>query len=141
MVSDTGLPIPEASLATDAKLLAALDDASGEIRSAALVAGRYTEADLDALAEGGDPFLIRMTCSLAIGYLLRRRPGILQQLPADTVEAQQWLAALRFGERIFAVAETATAGVPSNGFLSLASRNQLNLISDETRFFPVRRHY
>lgn len=138
LVDDTGGEVT--SLGTNSVVLDALEDASGQIRSAALVANKYSEATLNTLAADQDSFLVRLTCSLALGYLVNRRMMDTAQYP-EVIRAEQWLAALRFGERIFNVQDNADAGNIANNVISLQTRNNVRLLADSYRFFPVRQRY
>ena len=138
LVDDTGGEVT--SLGTNSVVLDALEDASGQIRSAALVANKYSESTLNTLAADQDSFLVRLTCSLALGYLVNRRMMDTAQYP-EVVRAEQWLAALRFGERIFNVQDNADAGNIANNVISLQTRNNVRLLADSYRFFPIRQRY
>ena len=129
------------SLTSHPVVLDALEDASGQIRSAAMVANKYTDDELSALEQSQDPFLVRLTCTLAIGYLLNRRSMGRDPLPPNIEQAENWLAALRLGERIFNVQANADAGNMKSATLSIAQRTELGLVADQTRFFPARRQY
>lgn len=138
LLDDSGVQIDNISANTVA--LEAMDDASGQIRSAALVANKYTEDDLNTLAANHDAFLVKLTCDLAYGFLKNRR-AIDGEIPPQVKEANQWLAMLRFGERILNVQANADAGNVSHSTISLVERQQTNLLADSYRFFPVRRQY
>lgn len=138
LVDDSGVEIT--SLAANNYVLEALDDASGQIRSAALVANKYTETNLDDLAADNDPFLVRLTCTLAYGFLRNRRGMGTENLP-EVERAENWLAALRLGERIFNIQDNADAGNVHYSTISLAQRRETNLLADSYRFYPVRRRY
>lgn len=99
--SDTNIP-PAASIEGNAILLSALESASGQVRSAALIANKYTEADLETLAGNQDDFLVTLICRLAMGSLLIRR-SVHREVPPVIQDAMNWLAALRLGEMIFNV--------------------------------------
>lgn len=137
LLSDDGSQVSEAAAREHPILLEALEDASGQIRSAALVGHKYTEANLETLARNRDAFLMRLTCDLALGFLYNRRQSATE-IPMNVIRAEEWLAALRFGERILNVEENKTAGNPTNGYITDAVRSNLNLVSDRNRFFPTR---
>lgn len=110
-----GSPNPNpAILATDANVLTALLDASGELESACLVGGRYLPVDLAVLLavnpSAGRNVVLDLVCGLALGKLYRRRPNVGTPVPAQTLEAQGKLQALAAGERILPFQETADAG-------------------------------
>lgn len=126
-------------LSSNLVVLEALEDASAQIRSAALVANNYTEDELSTLAESQDAFLVRLCCTLAVGYILNRRSMGKEPLPPTIEQAEQWLAMLRLGERIFNVADNSAAGTMRSSVLTSSQRTDLSLVADNYRFFPVRR--
>ena len=102
-------PSPTA-LETDARVLAALADASGEIEAACLKGGRYSAADLNALTGMSKKLLTRLTCRVALWLLYEGRdPG--GEAPPWAAKGQEVLQQLATGERIFAFTETQEAGV------------------------------
>lgn len=104
MCAESDTPVPPSTVEQNSVVEWALEQATGEIKSAACIANKYPESVLDALADSADAFLVRLTCSIAMGALLQRRsvqrPG---ELPSAVQEAKNWLAALRLGEAIFDV--------------------------------------
>lgn len=113
LVSDTDAPVTEASLATDAKLAAALQDASGVIELACTVGNRYTPAVLTQIAttaNNSQGVLKRLTCDLAMGYLFLRRPDRKGEPPAAFRAALETLKSLRTGEYVFGILENQNAG-------------------------------
>ena len=82
LISDDGQDVPAEDLATDDKLLAALEDASGDVEAAMLVGKRYSVEDLEGLTGNSLATLKRITCTIALAYLLERRPTVhLEQAP------------------------------------------------------------
>jgi len=71
LASDTGDPVD--NITTDTKVLAALDDASGRIESACTVSRLYSPDDLAGLTGNTLALLKRITCELAMAYLMGRR--------------------------------------------------------------------
>jgi len=137
LVRDNNTQATATELLSDQILSDALEDASAQIRSAALVAEKYQTGDLDQLAADSDAFLVRLTCDLAMGYLFSRR-YMTEELPADVINAQQWLALLRLGERIFNVPANAKAGNVGLSFMTPFKRSVANLVADNGRFFVPR---
>ena len=138
-VSNDGNRVSETGLATDLVLLAALESATSEIKSAAFVADKYQPSDLDDLTTAGDAFLLDLTSDLAMARLLLR-VNILEAIPPQVEEARKWLAMLRLGERIFNVDENKT--VTTRGFLTTTTISELNLARDHAgRFFPGRNRF
>ena len=138
LVEDDGTQESSANLLTNAKLLALLADASGEVESACLVAGRYTPADLQALTGNSQQFLVGLVCAITAQRLYERR-----WLEGDDVLpryewAQQYLKKLSTGENIFAFAEVAAAGLPKDQFMTDFDFQRLNMVSGVTRFMGTR---
>ena len=146
-VSDQTAPVSQASLSTNPNLFAALTDASGMIESALLAAGRYTVQDLQTLLTvnagtttttigNSASFLIRLTCDLALGLLIERRPYLERDMPQSYQRALDWLDRLRKGERVFAFQQVVNAGNPMVTFQSQADLAARNLASYQAgRYF------
>lgn len=112
LVRDDGTRASPAQLLTDPNLAAALADASGMVEAEALASGRYTAADLQALAGNSEALLKRIVCGLAV-QCLRWRRGIAESSEYPLyAEALKWLEALHEGRAIFAFSETINAGLP-----------------------------
>lgn len=138
LLQDDGTIVSEADQADHPLLIEALEDASGQIRSAAMVGKKYTAANLEDLARSRDPFLVRMTCGLALGFLYARRQST-DNPPDEVLRYEEWLATLRFGERIFPIEENKDAGNVTHGYITDVTRSNLQLVGDENRYFPARR--
>lgn len=110
MCSETDTPVVPATVESNPIALMALEQASARIRSAAMIAGKYSEADLETLASTQDAFLVDLTCQLAFGQLLNRRGVQREKLPPVVERAENWLAALRLGEAILNVADNIDKG-------------------------------
>lgn len=108
LVSDTGEAVEESSLTTNAELLAAMLDASGEVEAAAMKGARYTPADLQALTGAAKARLCRMLVRLTICFLYERRPD-KGPIPEVYKAALEQLEQLRTGEMIFGTVETSNA--------------------------------
>lgn len=140
LASDTNAQVAAIALATDANVLAALDDASGEVVTALLAGGIYTEAQLDALTGKSQFKLIRLVCRIAIVYIHERR----SLLSAEELEKYEKinndaLERLRKGENVFNIPENLAAGLPSADGPTTLDFNELNLIRDRaSRYFPRR---
>lgn len=139
LASDDGDPVE--TLSSDAKITAALSDASGEINSAVMVSDNYTAAELAALTGDDLEFLKRITCDLAMGFLMARRP---EKYADDAIEnitgrACKALEMLRTGKRIFNIQSSKDAGVPDVDGPSLATYDRLNMIPDRVNnYYPGR---
>jgi len=142
LVSDDGSQVSEGSLASDDKVDAALDDASGRIESALTVARIYSTTDLAALTGNSLAMLKRITCELAMTFLIGRRQEkfLDPSLAAVEEKAEQYLDRLRKGERLFGGQDEAQgAGLPTIDGPTVTTYETLNLLPERTRnFYPHR---
>lgn len=134
---DSTNPVDPATVATNPIVLAALEKATGMIRAAAMIANKYTEETLTRLANSNDPFIVDMTCMLAVGVLYARRSLTNQEPPYYVKRAEEWLAALRLGELIFNNEQTKTFGNVTVGSATVQELQNQNLVAAEGRFFPL----
>lgn len=145
LVGDVNERVDAADLPTDENLLAALDDASGEIEAAVLQGKRYTTADLAALAGNTRFFLVRICCQIAIARLWERRLTLdaSEQIAAEQAfeQARKALDRLKRGEEIFDIQAVKDAGVPSLVKPTATTIRTRNLLVDELRgtYYPTRR--
>lgn len=141
LASDTGTQVSTGSIPTDANVLAALADASGDIESALLAGNRYTTADLAAVTGNTASKLIRLTCDIAMGYLLSRRPGYdPERLKAFREQNHFMLERLRKGENVFDLTAQKDAGVIERATPTAVDVSKLNLMRDRTQnYYPARR--
>lgn len=133
--------IPAGSIATAPRLLRALDDAAGLIRSAAFAGQRYSETELSALAGAGDTTVVMLNCSLAWMLLMERKSEGGNPIPEFVERANRMLDQLRLGFRIFATPAAPAAGLPKIIEISAAERQRIGLWADNTGFFPPRGSY
>lgn len=141
IVSDDGIRRSSTDLLTDANLLAALADASGEIEAALLQGRRYSAIDLSGLTGNTQAYLIRLTCTIAWGLLYERRPSYQSDLRDDALDrAEEALEKLRRGEHIFNLDENKDAGLPEISGPTTVELDRLNLITTQARghYFPAR---
>jgi phage gp36-like protein len=138
LVNDYNVRPTEEQLLTDPNLQACLDDASGMIDSAIFVSNKYSSADLEALTDQDQAFLLRLNCDLAWGLLNRRRGYDIEKIK-QYQEALEWLDRIRKGDRVFAVAGNESAGNPSSAFPSYATYQALKLVRDVSKLYPLRR--
>lgn len=138
LASDSGEPVVDIS--SDAKVSAALDDSSGRIDAAVLVAGIYAVTDLTALTGNSLALLKRLTCELAMCDLMRRRqdPEVYEKLAFMKKDVEDYLDRLRKGERLFgAVDDAIGAGKPTIDGPTATDYQRLNIITVRTRnFYP-----
>lgn len=100
------------------RMKCALMDATGAIVTACNVGKMYTENDLETLktAAGPDGFLLkRITCELALMYLIEARPEKFKgQYSELTKRTEGYLDRFRKGERVFSIQANKDAGVVSH---------------------------
>jgi phage gp36-like protein len=138
LCSDDGHSVPAEDLPTNANLLTALEDASGEVESAMLIGERYTVAQLEALTGNSLGKLKKIVCSIAMAALLERRPLVHVQDAEKLLErAERYMEQLRTGMRLFNVTENVQTQLPTiNGPTSI-KYEELNLLPDRMRrYFP-----
>jgi len=142
LVSDAGTRVSEAGLASDTKLAAALDDASGQVDAALLRGGMYQPADLTSLTGNSLAYLKRITCDIAFWLLWERRPAYDDNPRRDAAQerAEEHLDNLRTGKAIFDVPANIEAGKAEITGPSRVAIQDLNLLADRCRgsFYPMR---
>ncbi len=131
---------PATSLTSDGKMLAALDDATGAMKSALFVGNQYKPEDLESLTAESQSYRKRLCCEIALSYLIRRRPekyGKASREIQENVDAI--LEQFRSGVRVFEIDANRAAGLPSIDGPSAVDYQRLNLLPDRTRnFYPHR---
>lgn len=139
--SNTSVSLMQAALATNQVILNMLADATGLVNSACLVGERYSVANLQALTDVDQQYLIRVVCDLAFGMLAIRRGVFQPDRYPQYLEANETLVRLRQGEAIFNVGGEGAAGVANGEFPAITSYATLNLMRDYSTpsFFPIRR--
>lgn len=139
LAADDGTQVSSAGLLTDANIQAALDDASGDIESALRNAGRYTVADMAALANYTNKKLVRICVDLAVGYLVDRR---LYGKTNETItrimdRGRKDLTDLADGKLVLEIEGAIDAGTPSVTGPTSAQLDNLNLIARQAyRAYP-----
>lgn len=140
LVADDNTQVAAAALPANSIIVAALEDASGDIEAALFVGRRYSPADLSGLTGNSQKHLIRITCDIAVSYLLRRR---VEQNPeraaAQAQLAESHLEMLRDGVNVFGLDPQMDAGKPTTTGPSTPDFTNLNLIRDRTRnYYPAK---
>lgn len=141
--SDAGVRMQPSDFSSSPILLAALEDASGEIDASLLQGKRYTAAQLAALTGNSLAHLKRLTCEIAYGLLWERRSYVDDDRRYAAMDrAKQTLNRLRRGEIVFDVEEVKDAGLPSITGPTRVSVEHQRLAVDEARrgFYPRRRY-
>ncbi len=132
LCSDDNTPV--ANLSGDPKMAAALGDATGSINAALQVGNQYTPSDLASLTSESSDYLKRLTCEIALSYLIRRRPEKYGSASKEIREnADAILEQFRQGVRVFDLDANLGAGLPTVDGPSAVDYQRLNLIRDRTR--------
>ena len=90
------------------RLKTILMDCSGELEASAMMGGKYSPTDLQALTGGSAAYLRRIVADLAIGRCYERRP-MQNPWANQTLTARQLLNAIANGEAIFGTQEAVDA--------------------------------
>lgn len=124
-----------AQILTDTIVAAALLRASGEVEHACLRGGKYTAADLAALAGASAAALKGLVCDIAAYRIAKRRlPVPNAEEVSSYKEARETLKALNEGAEIFSLQETIDAGTgPSTADLQYDSANRVNRPTEMAR--------
>jgi len=131
----------EANLATNARILAALRGASGEVRSAIFQGKRYTLEDLNNLPEDDQAYLKDLVCSLALLRLTAARVTTIGEETWRVLrdDVRDKLEQLASGQRIFPTAGAQEAGLPKAEGPLLVEMQRLNLLVDRCDgYYPHR---
>jgi phage gp36-like protein len=115
--SDTTTPVSVAALPTNPRVMVALQDASGLVRSACVKGRRYSSATLDTLAADTDKgaLLRQIVCALAMAALLGGRAAGVDQIDEMVFgykNAMASLEELRGGALVFDLEGTLDATLP-----------------------------
>lgn len=140
LVNDDPAGTNRQDLSDNAQLTAALTDASGAIDSALRVGKRYTIDDLTGLEGNAAGHLIRITCEIAISYLLERRPGSNTKLLEIYYErGRDHLKRLQTGEDVFNLDANIDKTLPTVGGPTATEYADMNRLPDRTpHSFPSR---
>ncbi len=139
LASDTGDPISDPE--SNSKVTQALEGASGAINAAVRVGDMYSPDDLLALEGDDAAYLKDLTCDLAMGRLIKRRPEKYgDQYENITKTALEALEDIRKGAAVFPVPENVAAGKPTVNGPRTEDYRRLNMIPDRTRnYYPNRK--
>jgi len=131
---------PTVSLAASGALTAAMADATGAIDAALFVGNQYQPGDLDDLTGESQSYLKRITCTIAMSYLVARRPEKYGKASKQMSEdVQELLELFRSGVRVFDVDGNKAAGTPTIDGPRAVDYERMNMIRDRTRhFYPSR---
>lgn len=139
LAGDTGQP--EQNLADNPRILAALQGATGEVRSAVLKGRRYRPEDLENLSPEDAGYLKDLVCGLAVMRLAACRVTTIgtEVWEALRKDLKERLVELEKGERIFATAQAVEAHLPTADGPRLLDYQTVNLLVDRCRgYYPSR---
>jgi len=138
LASDTGTADTQGAVLTDQNVLNCLADSSGTIVMFCLKGGRYSEADLLALTGNGQAFLQRLTCDIALYYIVLRRGLPVAEYP-QVIEALKVLEMIGKGDLIFPIPAVIAAGVAQSPAIPIPIIAQNNFLINSVRYFPTLR--
>lgn len=142
-VSDDGTRVDEGDLATDDKVLAALETASGEVEVALQQGARYSPSELLSLTGNSLEYLKQLVCDIAFCRLYERHGWEDDDGPPEMTfkRSQEALNRLRKGENVFNLTPQVEAGLPSLATPARVQVQRPTLMSEIARgsYFPARR--
>lgn len=138
LATDSGSTLDSGDVATHPNVLAALEDAMGEMVVALQVGGRYTEADLTGLTGYSLAHAKRINCDIAMALLIKRRPIVGEEEAAGIAkQSREHLKRLADGENVFGIADVIEAGDVQLTAPSTVEITNLNLLTERmSRYFP-----
>ena len=142
LVSDTDDQASPIDLLTHPLVTTSLEDASGAIEASLLVGNRNSPTELESLTGNSKSFLERITCDIAMSFLLCRRPGFdADRMTAQMNLAEMHLERLRNGENVLNLDDQRDAGNPTVDGPSLVRlQSHLHLVRDRvSNYYPGRR--
>lgn len=99
-------------LATNTRILAVIQDASGRVESSLLQGGRYTTKNLTELTDNSQQYLKRIVATIALTYLLSSRPSLFSEIREQmSVEANEYLKELSSGKEVLTIDANIQAGL------------------------------
>lgn len=139
LAQDTREPVDPGVVKTLPNVIRMLDQASGEIEVALISGGRYQPAQLVALTGSSKAHLVRITCTIAMALLFKRRPSQAMVELAKPLyeEKEKYLKDLREGKNLFNIAENRDAAVIDHQTVSAVELDTLNLLTTRMgSYFP-----
>ena len=139
LAQDTREPIEASTVKTHPNVLRMLGQASGEIDTALIAGGRYQPSQLASLTDSSRDHLIRVTCTIAMALLFRRRPSQAMAELAKPFydDKEKYLKDLRTGQNLFNIAENKAASVIELQTVTAVELDTLNLLTSRMgNYFP-----
>ncbi len=139
LAQDTREPIEPTMVKTHPNVLRMLGQASGEIDTALIAGGRYQPEQLAALTGNSQAHLVRITCTIAMALLFKRRPS---QAMVDLAkpfydDKEKYLKDLRTGQNLFNIAENKAASTIELQTVTAVEIDTLNLLTTRMgNYFP-----
>lgn len=124
---------------SSARVLRALEGASGEVNAAARLGGRYSAEELSALTGDDRAFLIDVVCQLAILRLIGTRIQSVGEAAYRTLRenSDRLLDDLRSGRVVFGTDSADRSQTPRVDGPTALDYERLNLITQRTRrYYP-----
>lgn len=132
-------PVDRDAISDYPRVVAALEDASGEVEVALTAGGRYSAIQLSELAGNSGNHLKQIVCGLAMAALHRRRPESADRDFIESIarDAREAIRALRRGENVFGLQETIQASVVQISGPTAVDLHHKNALPERMgRFFP-----
>ena len=146
MLADDGSAVAAASVPDHAIVTRCLKLASGEVDSALMHCKRYSQADLESLADPSLEHLKHITCAVAVWHLQQRRLGANpERSEALRKQAEAHLERLRKGELVLNLDPQKAAGLiehveyTANQITTETPRQLRDIASGSAGVFPKRR--
>lgn len=139
LAQDNREPMDPAAVKLLPNVLRMLEQASGEIDVALIAGGKYSPAQLAALTGNSRAHLVRITCTIAMALLFKRRPSqAMMELAKPFLEEKDgYLEALRKGQNLFNIEENKSAGFIELQTVTAVEIDQLNLLPTRMgNYFP-----
>lgn len=138
LATDLGSTLPTEEVPNHPNVLAALEDAMGEMVVALVVGQKYTEDELLGLTGYSLSHAKRINCDIAMALLIKRRPIVAEdQAESVSKQSRDHLKRLRDGENVFGIPAVVEAGNLSLSTPSSVDITNLNLLTERMgRFFP-----
>jgi phage gp36-like protein len=138
LATDSGSTLDVGDVATHPNVVAALEDAAGEMVVALQVGGRYTEADLLGLSGFSLAHAKRIQCDIAMALLMKRRPIVGEEESREIAkQSRDHLKRLSGGENVFGIPAVIESGNIELTAPSTVDITNLNLLTERmSRYFP-----
>jgi phage gp36-like protein len=139
LAQDTREPIEQSAVKTHPNVLRMLEQATGDINVALIAGGRYQPAQLAALTGDSQAHLVRITCTIAMALLFKRRPSaaMIELAKPFKDDRDKYISDLQTGKNLFNIDENKAASVIELQTVSAVEIDTLNLLPTRMgNYFP-----